>query len=108
MRAIVTRWMQKPDFEGVVSGGAPGADSLAKEVCDELGVRCLEYKPKRGPEPFWVRAKARNTKIVDKVAALVALYGSGPKSPGTFDTETKARQKGIPVFVWHDGRWMAD
>ena len=105
MLGIVTRLTKREDFEGVVTGGAPGADTLAEQACGVLGVPCEVLRPKKGPEPFAVRAKARNTRIVEKVDMLIALYAPGPRSPGTTDTVTKARQKGIPVHVWHEGKW---
>lgn len=105
MMATVTRLAQKPGFEGIVSGGAPGADTLAKQACQLLGVKLLELKPKAGREPFAVRAKARNTKIVEKAALVVAFYGPGDLSPGTSDTLMKARAAGLPTFVWHNGSW---
>jgi hypothetical protein len=105
MRAIVTRASRQPDFEGVVSGGAPGADSLAKEAADELRVRIVELPPEPGPEPFRERAFARNQKIVDKAGMLIAVFAPGPRSPGTSHTVSRALAKGIPVHVWHAGRW---
>jgi hypothetical protein len=103
--ATVTRLARYPDFEGIVSGGAPGADTLAKQACQLLGVKLLELKPSGGREPFAVRAKARNTKIVEKAALVVAFFGPGAPSPGTSDTLTKARAAGKPTFVWHSGSW---
>lgn len=105
MRIIVTRASHQKGFEGIVSGGASGADSLAKTACDELHIKCVVYPPKPGPEPFWQRAKTRNQKIVDRSDMLIAVFAPGPRSPGTSDTIERALTKGIPLHVWHEGRW---
>lgn len=107
MRLIVSRASVQPDFEGVVSGGASGADSLAKEAADELGLgkRFLELLPKPGTTPYRDRAFERNQKIVDKAGMLIAVFAPGPRSPGTSDTIHRALVKGIPVHVWHNGKW---
>lgn len=104
MRKVVARAASLPEFEGVVSGGASGADSLAREACGTT-IPFKEILPAPGPAPFWQRAKERNQRIVDKVGMLIAIYASGPLSPGTSDTVARARAKGIPVHVFHDGRW---
>lgn len=110
MLRVIGRWAVKDDVEGFVSGGAPGADSLARDAAGMFDFtienkRFIEYKPKGGPEPFRVRAYRRNQQIVDKAGALVAIYAPGPRSPGTSDTVRRALEKGIPVWVWHRGRW---
>lgn len=105
MMATLTRWSTRYGIEGVVSGGAPGADELAKRCCGLLGITFLEIKPRSGPEPFRERAMARNTRVVAKVDAVVAFFAPGDPSPGTSDTLMKARLKPIPTFVWHEGSW---
>jgi len=105
MMATVTRLAKDPELEGIVSGGAPGADTMAKWAATLLGVKFLELKPRSGPEPFAVRAMARNTRVVSKAAKVVAFFAPGDPSPGTSDTLTKARLAGKPTFSWRNGSW---
>jgi len=106
MRAIIGQLLIKHDELKVYSGGAKGADAMAATICHELGVVCEEIKPASGPEPFWFRAKVRNQKIVDHSEMLIAIFAPGPRSPGTSDTVQRALQKGIPVHVYDNGRWL--
>ena len=101
---------KEPVTWGVVSGGAPGADTLLMEAAKTQGIpekrrKVIPVPP--GSTPFRDRALGRNTKIVDKAAdgMVIALFGPGRRSPGTTDTVTKALTRGIPVHVWQDGRW---
>ena len=106
MRSIVGQLAAK--YEGdllVISGGAVGADKLAEDACDLLKVKFKEVEIKPGREPFAERAKARNTRLVEKADMLVAVFAPGPRSPGTSDTLRKAIAKPIPVHVYHEGRW---
>ena len=105
MMATITRLAKDPELEGIVSGGAPGADSLAKQCAGMLGVRFLEIKPRSGPEPFRQRAMDRNTRVVKKAAKVVAFFAPGDPSPGTSDTVTKARLELKPTYVWRAGSW---
>lgn len=106
--SIITRLAQDPEFEGVVSGEAAGADSLAKTAAKMLDVGYRGFPVKPGQEPFWVRAKRRNSEIVAHSAMVIALYAPGPRSNGTTDTVTKARAAGIPVHIYHEGRWLSE
>lgn len=105
MLRIVTKLAQDPGFSGIVSGGADGADHLAELAATALGVKAKIFKPEGGSEPFAVRAKARNQRIVDHADMVIAIYAPGPRSPGTSDTVQRARTKGIPIHIWHEGRW---
>ena len=73
-----------------------------------LGVKYEGYPPDGGSDPFWMRAHARNQRIVDKVDVLVALFSSSQRSPGTSDTIRRAKAKGSPVWVWQEGVWAAE
>lgn len=109
---VVTRLVtQHGEDLSIVSGGARGADTLAMDAAEMLGIpksRRKEITPRPGPESFAFRAKARNTKIVEKADMVIALFGPGRRSPGTTDTVTKAKAKGIPVHVWHEGQWLTE
>jgi hypothetical protein len=117
MLKTVTRLAGQKDFEGIVSGGARGADTMAKDAAMLLGVKVVEYQPLGGREPFWERAKKRNQKIVDKVSKthgwVVALFAPGPRSPGTSDTIERAKAAGLKTFI-HEynregrGQWVTE
>ena len=74
----------------IVSGGAPGIDSLAEQFADEKDVPIIvfpanwdKYKLAAGP--------IRNTKIINKITHLIAFPDD--KSVGTYDTIRKAQAK---------------
>jgi hypothetical protein len=111
MLKIVTRLLQSDPELSIVSGGARGADTLAMQAGQFLGIpkkRLLEIPVPPAPrsQSFAERAKGRNTKIVDKADRLIALFADGPRTSGTQDTVTKALAKGIPVHVLHQGKWL--
>ncbi len=84
----------------IVSGGAPGADTLAERYAEESGI------PKEDVivhEPDWnkygrVAGIIRNTDIVndcDKLIALPSKY-----SVGTYDSIRKAKKAGKDVTIY--------
>jgi hypothetical protein len=109
MLKVVTRLAtEHGDKLGIVSGGAKGADTLAMDAAKMQGLpkrRLKEIPVPSGPSPFGERARSRNTKIVEKAQMVIAIFGPGTRSSGTSDTVSKALAKGIPVHVWHEGRW---
>lgn len=112
MLKIVGRLMAEHGSElTLVSGGAKGADTLAMDAAEMLGLPAKRRKVIPVPDgaaPFRDRALGRNTKIVDKADMLIAVFGPGRRSSGTSDSLRKAIAKGIPTHVWHEGRWSTD
>lgn len=110
--SVVTRLAKRyGDDLRIVSGGAKGADTLAMDAAEMLGIpkkRRKEYPVPPGPAPFRDRALGRNTKIVDNSDMVIALFGPGKRSPGTSDTVRKAKEQGKPVHIWHEGQWLTD
>lgn len=83
--------------ERVVSGGARGADSLARRWCKEHHVPIDEKIPDwehngRGA------ALMRNTEIVADATHLIAFPSHS--GSGTQDTMRKAEKKGIPQIIY--------
>ena len=84
----------------VINGAAPGADTIAGETAWELGfeVRYFpadwnRYGKKAGP--------LRNQKMIDeKPDAVLAFTEDSTSSQGTADTIRRAKEAGIPVFVY--------
>lgn len=108
---VVGKISTYPGIEGIVSGGAAGADTFAKDAAVMLGLKVLELRPD-GKGSFVERAFRRNQKIVDKAAKtggwVVALFGPGPRSTGTSDTIARAKAAGLKTNIHElvDGRWQ--
>lgn len=75
--------------DAILSGGAKGIDSYAKQLALDLNVRCIEYKPeysKYGRPATFVR----NQKIVDRADLILAFPSE--ESRGTYDTIRRAQK----------------
>jgi len=108
MLRVITRLAKDPDFVGIVSGEAKGADTYAKEAAKILGVRYEGFTVNPGRESFATRAKWRNDRIVQHASGVVAVFAAGPRSRGTSDTVAKAKAAGLPVHVFHEGHWSEE
>lgn len=78
----------------IVSGGAPGADTLAARFARENELKLIEFKPYSSPG---LTPLERNTLIVTKADYLIAFPTK--ESRGTWDSVRKAKARGIPVTV---------
>lgn len=97
-RAMMREAIESAAPSVVVSGGADGADTLAREIGIELGLPVEEFLPDweaHGPEAGF----RRNQQIVDHSEAMIAFFAPGPETPGTVDLIERADRKGIPVSV---------
>lgn len=102
LSAVLRKMVSSDDT--VVSGGAKGADTLARKWADLFLVRCIEHLPDLprlgSPAAYF----ARNTLIVEDSDVLIAFFG--PDEPkdvtmgGTMDTVRKAIRKRIPVHLY--------
>lgn len=113
---LVEKAIKQSGFEitEVVSGGARGVDSLAKQWAQK---NCIPYKEFAAD---WDNIKAknaivktnkwgkkynanagfeRNSKIQNYSDAVIAIQIFGP-TPGTQDTIRKAKKRGIPVYIY--------
>lgn len=79
----------------VVSGGAAGADTLAREWAKKHNIEFVEYTPVANVARFFLE---RNTKIV--AASDVVIAFAGPDSRGTWDTVRKAQKANKPVRIF--------
>lgn len=82
----------------VVCGTAEGVDTLGERWGNESGVLVTKFYPEwkkygkaAGPK--------RNLKMAEYADALLALWDG--ESKGTFDMITKARKKGLLLFVYN-------
>lgn len=78
----------------VVSGGATGADAMAKRWAAERGIPFTEHLPKAYTAQGLL---ARNTLIANDCTILVAFPST--ESRGTFDTIRKAQASGKKVVI---------
>lgn len=81
----------------IVSGGAVGADQMAKRWADERFMRTLTYKPNYEVHgPVFAPLK-RNDAIVGAADRVLAFPTED--SRGTWDTIAKAKRQGKPCTV---------
>lgn len=80
----------------VRSGGAPGADTIAAEIADELGLE-KDIKSADWDRLGMVAGLARNGQVVDVDEVVAFLDGS---SSGSMDAIQKANARGIPVTIY--------
>lgn len=85
-----------PPISKIVSGGAKGADEIAKYYAELNDHEYVEY-PADWDSQGKVAGMIRNQKIVDNSDEIVAFHDG--KSHGTFSTITKAIKAGIPVKI---------
>ena len=82
----------------IVSGGAPGADTLAEKIAEEFNLG----KPVVFPAEWKKFGKGagliRNTKIVENTDMMLAFPLA--ESKGTWDAIRKGKNKGIPVHIF--------
>jgi predicted Rossmann fold nucleotide-binding protein DprA/Smf involved in DNA uptake len=81
----------------IISGGAKGADTLAKRYAVEHGILIQEFLPNwdlHGKSAGFIR----NKQIVEASEELVAFWDK--KSPGTKHSIDLAEQAGKPVYIY--------
>lgn len=110
---VLMRLHDRPDVDRVNVGDAPsGVDYMVHECFESM--EYFEDRPSdwlRIYEARWeiegTRAgHNRNTWMVSESDALIALFADGPRTPGTSNAVENARRKGIPVYIYHEGRWQ--
>ena len=100
MNICILRWQaEKGLITEIVTGGAPGADSLAKRWAIKNNIPCKIF------DADWKRfgksaGVIRNNDIVDRSEAMIAFPSS--KGIGTQNSISLAKRKGIPVREYWD------
>lgn len=79
----------------VISGGATGADTLARQWAEENLIPMREHLPESKTAAAY---KARNTPIVNDSHLIVAFVAQD--SRGTWDTINKAQKAGKSVIIF--------
>lgn len=106
MLKTLARLLKRPGFEGIVTGGAKGADHLAEEAANLTGLKCRVHLPsaEKG-RTFGERAHKRNQRVINNAESVIAFFDPRyAKSPGTIDAIQLARNAGKEVHVWW-GKW---
>jgi hypothetical protein len=97
----------KAHIDEVVSGKAPGADTLGEEWANLIGIPVKPfpapwkdkssptYDPRRGYDPQ--AGKIRNQQMADYAGGLLAIWDG--KSTGTMDMVRRARDRKLRVLV---------
>ena len=84
----------------IVHGASPlgGADWIADDIADELGIRCERFPPDPRIQPRATALRLRNQRMIKTGADLVLAFPLAD-SRGTWDTVNLARAYGIPYEV---------
>ncbi len=84
----------------IISGGATGADSIAKEICTEYDIKYIEYVAEWSK--YGKRAgPIRNSRMLKENPDLVLAFSSRSElTIGTRDTVEKAKRLGIKIKIF--------
>lgn len=85
-----------PGVTTIVSGGAQGVDTIARQYAKVKGIRLVEFFPQYDR---YGRAAPiiRNKQIIENADKVLAIWDG--KSKGTSFTIDQARKKGIEVII---------
>ena len=96
------KWKYPRNPATIVSGGAPGVDSVAAREARECGLPVEEFPAEwnRQPDGSYDRTAGfrRNQLIVDASDIIVAFWDG--VSSGTRDTIVRAQKAGKPVIIY--------
>ena len=107
---IMRRILERGDRINV--GDAPsGVDRMVAEVWN--GADWTEAYPSDYVKTYEARWEIegrraghnRNAWMISESDELIALFAPGPLTPGTTNAVECAERKGIPVRIYHEGRW---
>ena len=85
------------DTEEIISGGARGIDTLAREYAQAHGIPCTEIRPDYARYGKGAPLR-RNLEIIEKADLVIALWDGN--SSGTAHTIRKCREIGKPVVIF--------
>lgn len=96
---ILSRKFEDTDSEVIiVSGGAPGADTLGERYAVERGLQ-IERHPADWEKYGRSAGPKRNAEMADVADALIAFPKTGEENRGTKNMVNTARAKGLQVRV---------
>ena len=112
-KEAVRSWLDKLQdwgYDTVIEGEARGADTIAREIAEELGMQVLNRDCNtRGFPAQWTKygksaGPIRNREMLDRKPDLVlAFHADLSKSRGTADTVREAKRRGIETII-EDGK----
>jgi hypothetical protein len=82
----------------IISGGASGADTLAKKFSSNHNINFEEYPAEWNKYGSPNAAYIRNQLIVDNSEIIIAFLH--PQSRGTYDTINRAKKGDIPIKIF--------
>lgn len=88
---------QFPAATVIISGGAMGADFLARRYAAEYGLEMVEHRPDYDTHGGKVAPLIRNERIAEDCDAMVAFWDF--KSRGTLHAAGCAKKRGKPVTI---------
>lgn len=106
VEAVIDRLIDRQDY--IVLGDAPsGVDRMAAEYVEHRADDVYDYCTYEADWKTYGRRAGhlRNTEMLWRADALIAIFADGPVTPGTMNAVLQARQKGIPTVVYHEGQW---
>ena len=114
IRRLVNQHPSSPAGAGLVIqvGDCPtGADPLVAKEATRWGiwpdVKVCYWPPEGATKrERWLAAHERNGRVVAGADRLIAFFAPGPLTPGTSDAVAQAQHLGIPVYAYHEGRWL--
>ena len=101
VKAVLNQYV--PNVTKIITGGAQGADQLAKRYAKENGLALEIIRPDYEKHLARVAPLMRNTIIVEKSQQVVAFYYD-KKQGGTLDTVRKAIKAGKVVIEVLSGK----
>lgn len=104
MFRTVRRLKEKYADLTIIAGGARGADRMAARIAGLMDVPVREFMA-----DWHNLGKAAGYKRNEVMASVgemcIIFYANGPKTAGSMHMENEARKKGMPVHVYHEGKW---
>lgn len=95
--ALLMRQLLPSEVTEIISGGAPGVDTMAREYAEEHGICVRVFSADAEQGSFVKRAHARNRKIADASDFLIALPSRHSK--GTYATVRRFEKRGAEAII---------
>ena len=91
--------LYRPQITKVISGGARGADTLARQYCEKYGIPIIEHKnnfQRNGIKGYF----DRNRQIVNESNVIIAFWdGTSPGTKHTIDYARSVQKEPLIIRV---------